>query len=94
MSQSLVNAIYERYGELDECTSFVSCSINCSEFSGSLSSSSCSPVSSPMNEAELNDASNQSIATSPKPSSFVKEISFYVPPACSPKKTRKKLTLL
>ncbi len=92
MSQSLVNAIYERYGELDECTSYVSCSINCSEFSSSLSSSSCSPISSPMNETELNDSSNQTnsaIATSPKSTNFVKEISFYVPQACSPKKTRK-----
>jgi hypothetical protein len=55
--QSLVHAIYERYGEIGDCS--ISCSINCSEFSmsGSSSSSSCSPVASPM--AEGNEPLNE-----------------------------------
>lgn len=100
---SLVNAIYERYGEIGDCYNF-SCSINCSEFSGSSSSSSCSPVASPMatdnneivvsNESSNNSTSSQSASNSPSSSNnFDNEISFFIPPVCSPRKTQSGLVM-
>lgn len=92
MSQSLVNAIYERYGEIGETykSCSISCSINCSEFSGSSSSSSCSPVASPLGEGEISDNSNSNSISMNSPSSnnFASEISFFIPPVCSPRKTQ------
>lgn len=99
---SLVNAIYERYGEIGDSYSF-SCSINCSESSVSSSSSSCSPVASPMatdnteitgNENSNNSTSSQSSTNSPSCSNnFDSEISFFIPPVCSPRKTQSGLIM-
>lgn len=100
--QSLVHAIYERYGEIGDCST-LSCSINCSDFSmsGSSSSSSCSPVSSPMIEGNNNSTNNNNEQidqgmNSPNSSTnnnFAAEISFFIPPVCSPRKTQSGLVM-
>lgn len=96
MSKSLVDAIYERYGEIGDCSSSISCSINCSEFSES--SASCSPMSSPItdgeNEHSNSNLTNLSSSVSNSPSNnFSADISFFIPPVCSPRKTQSGLIM-
>ena len=95
MSQSLVDHIYERYGEIgDSYTSkSLSISINSSDFSGSSCSSSCSPVASPMTEGEISENSDTSNQSSPQSSTTTANdinfaCSFFIPPVCSPRKTQ------
>lgn len=83
--KSLVSAIYERYSEISECANsdnYLSSSpLDISSSSTSSSSSSSSPCSSSSSPTSVQDTS---AVNSPSSSC----ISFFMPTACSPRKTR------
>ena len=102
MPQSLVNAIYDRYSEIssNELDASVTtapiltnnlcadlCSVNCIDYLSS-SSSSCSSFPSP------NSSTNESSQPQIYSPATTSGISFYIPPAYSPRKTRKLFCLI
>jgi hypothetical protein len=101
MPQSLVNAIYDRYSEISSsdleapiatapiladnrsCTNM--CTVNCSDYLSSSSSSSSFP--SPGSSSSQSSSSPPQLNNSNEVN-LSSGISFYIPPAYSPRKTR------